>query len=82
MEVLSLVRCRSKQEELEEPSGCTVKSWLGVQGSICLLSVPLVVPSSDGSDETNEDESTLGNAVGAKLSDEQAKAQKTSGKDC
>ena len=35
---------------------------------------------TDGSDETNEDESTLGNAVGAKLSDEQAKAQKTSGK--
>ena len=29
----------------------------------------------------NEDESTLGNAVGAKLSDEQAKAQKTKLKD-
>ena len=36
---------------------------------------------TDGSDETNEDESTLGNAVGAKLSDEQAKAQKTKLKD-
>ena len=82
MEVLSLGRSWEMQEELDESSGCTVKSWLGVQGSIYLLSVPLVVPSSDGSDETNEGESTLGNAVGAKLSDEQAKAQKTSGKDC
>ena len=37
---------------------------------------------TDGSDETNEDESTLGNAVGAKLSDEQAKAQKTNVERC
>ena len=32
---------------------------------------------TDGSDETNEDESTLGNTVEAKLTDEQAKAKKT-----
>ena len=37
---------------------------------------------ADGSDETNEDESTLDNAVEAKLSDEQAKAQKTNGERC